>query len=284
MAGRIKIEPYKPLDVHTPAVPGGGYINVDASAGRFGLSPLAQQALDMAQGVPEVADAISEQVALDNEAVAKAADTRLGEIEQKLLFDPQHGYLNTQGQQAVEHATAVLDAYGKAQQREVEAQAYDDQRQMLERLAQRRLATFSEQVERHSSAERQRWHDTASDRRIALMQDDAGFHWSDNALLRRALGTVRAEVQDKAERHGWDSPLTEAALSRQTSRTLVSAIEAAVERNPDRAHSLRTRYDKHIEAADPPEPANDVEERVNKRAREFLLNVSRYAKTPKKRD
>ena len=91
MAGRIKIEPYKPLDVHTPPVPGGGYINVDAGAGQFGLSPLAKQALDMAQGVPALAEAISDQVARDNEAVAKAADTRLGEAEQKLLFDPQNG-------------------------------------------------------------------------------------------------------------------------------------------------------------------------------------------------
>ena len=143
MAGRIWIPPYRPLDVGTPAVPGGGYINVDASAGRFGLSPLAQQALDMAQGLPAVAEAISEQVARDNEAVTKAADTRLGEIEQTLLFDPQRGYLNTQGQEAVEQSAPVLEAYSKAQQREVEGHAYDDQRQMLERLAQRRMAAFS---------------------------------------------------------------------------------------------------------------------------------------------
>ncbi|MFM9967399.1 MAG: GFA family protein, partial [Burkholderiales bacterium] len=34
----------------------------------------------------------------DNEAAVKAADVRLGETEQALLFDPQTGYLNTQGQ------------------------------------------------------------------------------------------------------------------------------------------------------------------------------------------
>jgi hypothetical protein len=45
MAGRIRIEPYKPLDVHTLPVPGGGYIQVDASAGKFGPSPLATQVL-----------------------------------------------------------------------------------------------------------------------------------------------------------------------------------------------------------------------------------------------
>ena len=39
-------------------------------------------------------------------------------------------------------------------------------------------------------------------------------------MLRRALGTVRAEVRGEAERHSWDSPLTEAALRQQTSSTL----------------------------------------------------------------
>jgi len=33
MAGRISIEPYKPLDVSAQAMPGGGYLDVDASAG-----------------------------------------------------------------------------------------------------------------------------------------------------------------------------------------------------------------------------------------------------------
>ncbi len=41
MAGRIKIPPYKPLDVRTSAVLGGGYIHVDANAGSFGPSPLS---------------------------------------------------------------------------------------------------------------------------------------------------------------------------------------------------------------------------------------------------
>ncbi|MBX3503325.1 MAG: hypothetical protein KF889_28105 [Alphaproteobacteria bacterium] len=82
------------------------------------------------------------------------------------------------------------------------------------------------------------------------MQADARLHWSDDALLRRALGTTRAEVNEQAERHHWDSALTEATLRRQTSRTLVSAIEAAVERDPERARSLHTRYEQHIEASD----------------------------------
>jgi hypothetical protein len=250
MAGRIKIEPYKPLDTHTQPVPGGGYIRVDASAGNFGPSPLMQLGLQAAEGAAGIATVVSQHLAADNEAAVKAADARLGEAEQALLFDPQSGYLNRQGYDALTQAPAVLDAYREAQDRELAETADDDQHQMLRQLSERRLATFSSVIERHSAAERQRWHDTTSDRRIALMQADAGFNWSDDALLRRALGTVRAEVRDKAERHGWTSPLTEAALRQQTSRTLVSAIEAAVERDPERARSLRTRYDQHIEAPD----------------------------------
>jgi hypothetical protein len=82
------------------------------------------------------------------------------------------------------------------------------------------------------------------------MRTDAGLYWSDDALLRRALGTTRAEVKEKAEDRGWDPALTETTLRRQTSQVLVAAIEAAVERAPDRAQVLRTRYDQSIEAAD----------------------------------
>jgi hypothetical protein len=247
MAGRIRIEPYKPLDVHTPPVPGGGYIQVDASAGTFGSSFLGSLGRETGQASPSFLPA---QLARDDEAVVKDADVRLGEAEQALLFDPQTGYLNTQGQGAVDQAATVLNAYSQAQARESEGLFNDAQRHMLEDLAQRRLTTFTEQVHHHSATQRLRWHDTTSDRRIAQMQADAGFNWSDDALLRRALGTVRAEVRDKAERNGWASPLTEAELHHQTSRTLAAAIEAAVERDPDRARSLRTRYGQHIDAAD----------------------------------
>ncbi|MBX3503271.1 MAG: hypothetical protein KF889_27825 [Alphaproteobacteria bacterium] len=250
MAGRIKIEPYKPLDTSTSPVPGGGYIDVDASVGKFGPSPLTQFGLQAAEGVAAIATTATHHLAPDNEAVVKAADTRLSETEQALLFDPRTGHLNRQGQDALTQAPAVLEAYRAAQDRELAATANDDQHHMLRQLNERRLASFSTVVERHAAAERQRWHDAAGDRRIALMRADAALHWSDDALLRRALGTVRAEVREKAERHPWDSALTEATLSRETSRTLASAIEAAVERDPERAQSLRMRYDQHIEAPD----------------------------------
>src|ERR1044071_9795634 len=118
MAGRIWIGPYKPLGVSTQAVPGGGYLNIDASAGNFGPSPLLQLGLQAAQGATGIAGVVAEQLAGDNEATVKLADTRLGETEQALLFDLQNGYLNLQGQDAVTQAPAVLDAYTKAQDRE----------------------------------------------------------------------------------------------------------------------------------------------------------------------
>ena len=249
MAGRIWIGPYKPLGVSTQAVPGGGYINVDASAGQFGGSILGSLGRHAADGAG-IATSVSEHLANDNEAVIKAADVRLGEAEQTLLFDPQNGYLNTQGQTALTHAPAVLDAYRGAQDRELAQTTDDDQRQMLQGLNERRLASFTTLVERHTETERQRWYDEAGERRIAQMQADARLHWSDDALLRRALGTTRFEVREKAERKGWDTSLTEAALRQHTSRVLVAAIEGAVERDPDRAQAVRTRYDQHIEAAD----------------------------------
>ncbi|MGE0425984.1 MAG: hypothetical protein AB7O88_27235 [Reyranellaceae bacterium] len=82
------------------------------------------------------------------------------------------------------------------------------------------------------------------------MNADAALHWNSDAPLRRALGTARAEVRERAERKGWDSPLTEAALSRETSRVLMSAIGAAVDHDPERARSLRTRYAAVIEDND----------------------------------
>ena len=151
---------------------------------------------------------------------------------------------------ALTHAPAVLDAYRAALDRQLERTTDDDQRQMLQGLKESRLASFMTSVERHSETERQRWHDEAGDRRIAQMRAEAALHWSDDASLRRALGTTRFEVRDKAERKGWGAALTETALRQHTSRVLVSAIEAAVERDPERAQSLRTRYDQHIEAAD----------------------------------
>jgi hypothetical protein len=250
MAGRIWIPPYKPLGVGTQAVPGGGYIDVDASAGRFGPWPLMQTGLQVAEGAVGMAKEVAQQISDDDEATAKAADLRLGEAEQALLFDPRDGYLNTQGEAALKQAPDVLDAYREVQRRELDTLANDEQRQILEDLAQRRLTTFGQQVERHSAAERLRWHDAMGEQRIAQMRIDAGLYWSDDALLRRALGTTRAEVREKAERHGWESALTETALRQETSRALVSAIGAAVERDVGRAQGLRARYAAALEEQD----------------------------------
>ena len=250
MAGRIWIGPYKPLGVSTQAVPGGGYIKVDTSVGQFGGSVLGGLDWRGTDGDAGMAGAVSEHLANDNVAVVKAADVRLGEAERTLLFDPQNGYLNAQGQAALTKAPEVLNTYREALDHELAETADEDQRDMLRGLNEGRLADFTTLVERHTAAERQRWYDEAGDRRIAQMRAEAGLHWSDDAMLRRALGTTRFEVRDKAERHGWDAPLTEAALRQHTSRTLVAAIEAAVERDPDRAQAVRTRYDQHIEAAD----------------------------------
>jgi hypothetical protein len=144
----------------------------------------------------------------------------------------------------------VLDAFREAQDRELAETTDDDQHGMLRGLNERRLVDFTAQIERHTEAERRRWYDEAGERRIAQMRTDAALHWSDDALLRRALGTTRFEVREKAKRKGWDTAPTEAALRQHTNRVLVTAIEAAVERDPDRARSLRTRYDQHIDAAD----------------------------------
>ena len=250
MAGRIRIPPYKPLGIATQAVPGGGSFDIDASAGQFGASPLLQLGLQAVQGAAGIAGAVSPYLGSDNEAAVKAADTKLGETEQALLFDPQTGYLNLQGQAALQKAPAVLDAYNEAQARTLDTAADDDQRRMLQELADKRLARFNEVVERHGAAQRQNWYDQVADQRIAAMNADAALHWNSDALLRRALGTARAEVRERAERKGWDSPLSEAALSRETSRVLVSAIGAALDRDPERARSLRTRYAAVIEDTD----------------------------------
>jgi hypothetical protein len=162
------------------------YLDIDASVGQFGPSPLTQLGLQAAEGASGVATVLSEHLASDNEAVVKAADARLGETEQALLFDPQSRYLNWQGHDALTQAPAVLDAYRVAQAPEMATTADDDQQQMLRQLVERRLASFSTVIERRGAAERRRWHDAAGERRIALMRADAALHWSDDALLRRA--------------------------------------------------------------------------------------------------
>ena len=250
MAGRIRIPPYKPLGINAQGVPTGGYYDIDAHAGFFNALPPVQLGLQAAQGAIGIAGAVSSHLASDNEATVKAADIKLGETEQALLFDPRTGYLNLRGRTALQQAPAVLDAYSEAQARTLDTAADDDQRRMLQELADKRLASFQEVVERHGAAQRQGWYDQVADQRIAAMNADAALHWSSDALLRRALGTARAEVRERAERKSWDSPLTEAALNRETSRVLASAIGAAVDRDPERARSLRTRYAAVIEDTD----------------------------------
>lgn len=253
MAGRIIIPPYQPTGVRTEAVPGGGYIRVDASAGDFGQS-LAAGLKDLGKGLAgattEVDKAQLERRARDSEAVVKSADSKALHAEQALLFDPAQGYFASHGRDAVERADAVLSAYAGMHAREAAALTDDEQRRMFAEISPRRQADFAQRVERHRDAERLRWHDDAGDERIALAQADAGLHWSDDARVSQAIGTARVEVRDKAERHGWDAERTRTALAHETSRAARAAIEAAVERDHGRAQVLFLRYEPHLEERD----------------------------------
>ncbi len=253
MAGRIKIPLYQPTGVRTEAVPGGGYIRVDASAGDFGQS-LAAGLQGLGKGLQgattELDKALLARRGRDNEAVVKSVDSKALHAEQALLFDPTRGYFASQGRDAVERADAVLSAYAGMHAREAAALTDDDQRQMFAEISPRRQADFAQRVERHREAERLRWHDEAGDERIALAQADAGLHWSDDARVSQAIGTARVEVRDKAERHGWDAARTQTALAHETSRAARAAIEAAVERDPGRAQVLFLRYEPHLEERD----------------------------------
>lgn len=175
-----------------------------------GVAPNQSGFGQVAQGLSDVGAAFDKWQADVDEANAKAADTDFAKIVRETLYDPERGYLNAQGGDALSRRKAAMDGLQRAYDQRLSGLS-PAAKEMAQRALDSRLQSANLDIDQHAGRERITYLDSQADARIQAAADDAVLN---PALLDRSMQIARNEVAEKAARQGWSPEQTQEELGR----------------------------------------------------------------------
>jgi uncharacterized protein (TIGR02594 family) len=180
-------------------------IDVRASPEAFGAG-VGRAMQNVAAGLGDVAD--TAQAWAEKEAVIRSKEryTQFDEAQFNLLNDPQAGYLNLQGKNAVDsrpnYETALEELRGKHG-----AGLTGQAAELYARATEASSLTSRKNIVLHSAGEWKRWNIETSDSRREMSGRIAVENYRNPEEVAKHLAAGRAELQSKARDLGW-SPET----------------------------------------------------------------------------
>jgi len=222
------------------------------------FSPLARSQpnlQNLAKGIDNLGNSLSDIQAKDHEETLRtnlaAADTQNADIQRKLLNDPEHGFFNLRGKDAMDAYDGVIkslmDAYaqnGAAFEGDKSASAD------YQNMANRRLNAALGSVDNYVSAQKRDWMDGTSKARIESATNDAVANYTDPKSVNLSLAIGRGEILDMGDRNGWSKDETDAAIREFESGTQRSIISRIATDNPTAAASYFNRVKDGLTAQD----------------------------------
>ena len=177
---------------------------------------------------------------LADEMHASRIETEAMGAVRAALHDPQTGFAarpSLERLAALPAIEATLDGIGET----FRAQATTPrQLAILDPLLDTHLGHAAIQVGRLADQALAEADDGIVESRIGGLQQDAAVNWDDPARLRILGRAVVTERRSQGERKGWDKAATEGKVRRNVSDFYATAIEAAIDKDLDRAGKLLT--------------------------------------------
>lgn len=206
------------------------YQSGNAPALAFGSGGAMLQSLG--HGLGTMADAV-DRWAIDNDRTrVMEADQQFADFARTRLYDPESGYFNQKGRDAVTNAPSVQSDFDAHIALLSEGLDNDRQRLMFENLsAQRRLSSL-EQVDRYSMNERESWLDQVSTARIQTAINDGAVEYGDPKAFLGYLGQAEDEIRAMATRKGWGPEVTEAKLNEGRANYVATIIDRTARQDP----------------------------------------------------
>lgn len=208
-----------------------------ASAPNFG----PQQGADMGRALLQAGGQLSQIVVqrqMDiNDAATKEADNIGAQNINKLMNDPDGGFMTLRGKAAVDGRDAIRKAVEDQLNSAGESLTNDMQRQMYRQVANRRLQMALNQIDEHATQQTRIWNEAETTSRISNAGDDAvsnWFAWSQpagpNNPYTTARDTMVAETKALGVLKGFapESETTKAAVTAQLTKMHQSVISSMV--------------------------------------------------------
>lgn len=210
----------------TSAPVSGGYQQINATPDAFGAGAALQQAGAMVGKAAETADRAAIRIGTeDNEAAAKAADTTFNGTLRGTLFDPEKGYLNLKGKDAVDAYKPTMEALQKARDDAAGTIKSPEARRMFLDIAQRRQDAALDTMAKHAAIERRTFLDGVSIARATDAGSDAVAYAADPAKREASLNVGRAEIIQFGADHGESPEVTRSKLRDYQTKAYVGIVK-----------------------------------------------------------
>lgn len=251
-----------------PTVPsyGGPQASPTSNAGATFAAPAEQNAapqqLQQAGEAMQRAGGVASDIAVDMQQQVNQVrvDDALNQARQqmlKLTYDPQTGYKNLKGDNALTRpdGQSLSEEYGtqlKTGVSDISGKLGNDAQRRLFGMQSNDLMTqFQGNLEQHTAQEYKSYALSTQEGTQRIGVDTAKLHWNDPDQIKTALDSVQAAVYKMGDLKGDAASTTQANLKTMTSAVHQGVIEAALQSsNPTYAQQYLNQYKGQMTADD----------------------------------
>lgn len=194
-----------------PSGPAAPFQRTSASGADFGSQIGEAMMRSGAQGLQaadEMARSALAAQGLKNEAEAKDADIAATRRLIELQYNPETGFMNTKGKNAVDGYRTAAEAAEKIRSEALESLKSPEAKRMADRVLASRVQSALQSMASHTGVENRNWQLGTSDSRAITELDAASLAYNDDVRFEQALKTARGEAASQGEMQGWDAATT----------------------------------------------------------------------------
>jgi len=195
-----------------------------------------------------------------NEANQIRVDDSLNKLKEsslRLRYDPQTGFENVKGIDALERASgqSLMDEYGTTLQKqasEIENSLSNDaQKQAFRTHANGLITSFRGEAEQHEGREFQTYALSVREGTIKNRMSEIGLNYNNPEVVEQAVNSIRAATYDQGRLLGKSAEWSEAQALEATSKAHAVAIQTALQRNdPTFADAYLQKHAKDMQPDD----------------------------------
>ncbi len=215
--------------------------NISPSANSFGAQT-AEAVKALGSNLDKTGDVLAERAlafqGLQNEAMAKDADTSGTRQLVDILHDPQAGYFSKFGKDAVDSYGSTMKQLEKVRQDTKATLPNPEAQKLFDNTFARRLDYAMGDMAGHASQQNRKWMQDSSEARIDTAKNLVSLDPANNARFTSNLGVIKSEVEQQGEMWGQAPDTVKANLQKQTSAAWETRIRSLATSDPIAAQDM----------------------------------------------
>lgn len=220
----MPVVPRLPDNVSSAALP-NVRVSPDAPAAAFGAGPGFDAQTKAANGIFNAVDAFARQAReqADKSAVLEASN-KLSELSTKLEYDPEIGFKNKRGKNALDGQSEANHGWESGVSQIQEGLANGYQRKLFQEYVGSKYQEFNKSLQSHVSSEMDKYESEQLSSFVTNERNSAAESYQDHARVIDSIGRQAKEISDYADRKGYPPEWAEAQTREAISKTHTDVI------------------------------------------------------------